>query len=107
MSPVDHREDIAGIAPYNVATTAGVKNQTTKLRGAVVTFRAVPGMTAEWLQRVVQNDIALGSCDFGDPRATVDVTSAGGGFWVRITASSNGDADQILHKAQLMAAPAR
>src|SRR5579859_8138955 len=55
MSPFDHREDITGVTAYNTPAQGGAerKQGVTKLQGAVVTFRAVPGMTAEWLQRVV------------------------------------------------------
>lgn len=50
MSPFVHREDIASVAPLT-EPGEGLKLPTTELRGAVVTFRAIPGMTAEWVQR--------------------------------------------------------
>src|SRR5699024_11191603 len=75
-SPFYHREDLRAVqglknAPdasdvYSGGATSAVEIQQIEkevvgpggLQGARVTFRAVPGMTAEWLQRVVDCHLA-------------------------------------------------
>jgi hypothetical protein len=116
MSPFDHREDISGVAPYNVPApgAAGVKQGVTKLQGAVVTFRAVPGMTAEWLQRVVDCHVArnasmgfnmpeMASCPLSVKGATGKVASTGNGFAVTVEANDPNSSQEILHRAQALA----
>jgi hypothetical protein len=99
------RYHVTAVSPFRSMESA--YGPTRRLRGAELYVPAQPGLTSEWLQRVVESDIAYGRCDFGDPKATVDVTSAGAGFWVRITASNSGDSDEIVRQAQLMMGPAR
>ncbi len=43
-SPFYHREDILSVKPYREGRT---------LRGAVVVFRRVPGLTADWMRRAI------------------------------------------------------
>jgi hypothetical protein len=56
MSPFAHTEDISSVEPLNV--TSSGKVQFTRSVGAVVTFRAVPAMTAQWLQRTIDCHVA-------------------------------------------------
>jgi len=59
MSPFDHPEDIISVTPSKQSAASASKLMPVEhLTGAVVTFRAVPGMTAEWLQRVVDCHLA-------------------------------------------------
>ena len=65
---------------------------------------AQPGLTSEWLQRVLADQIAAGECDFGVPeRDGVSVLSAGSGFSVRIAGHNEKDAGEILRHAQQLA----
>ncbi len=47
-----HHEDVANVEPLTVKVTSG-RGSYGRTVGATVTFRAVPGLTAQWLQRVV------------------------------------------------------
>ena len=58
MSPFAHREDIANVEPLTEPVPFGRGTNIRQTVGTVVTFRAVLGMTAEWLQRVVDCHIA-------------------------------------------------
>lgn len=59
MSPFEHVEDIASVKPLiEDVTTDAQEPLVTRTAGAVVTFRAVPGLTAEWLQRIINCHLA-------------------------------------------------
>ena len=73
-----------------------------RFRGAEIIVPAQPGLTAEWLQRVLSNQIAAGACDFGVERMNVDVMSAGDAFSVRLSGSDERAAGVILKHAQLL-----
>jgi hypothetical protein len=113
MSPFDHREDITSVVAL---TTSGGGILTSKPRtlGAVVTFRAVPGMTAEWLQRVVDchlarnaslgNDVPeMPSCPLVPKGVAARVASTGDGFAVSIQAEDSKTAQEVLSRAQQLA----
>ncbi len=55
-SPFDRREDIARVE--RLYSTSSGKVAMKHQEGAIVTFRAVPGLTAQWLQRVVDCHLA-------------------------------------------------
>jgi hypothetical protein len=113
MSPFDHREDVTNVAPYNMPEQGGPasKQQKTKLSGAVVTFRAVQGMTGEWFQRIVDCHIArsasqgnempeMASCPLNVKGAKAKVSSAGNGFAVTVESDDPATAKEILKRAQ-------
>jgi hypothetical protein len=111
MSPFDHREDISAVAP--VRTLVGAKQQTMVLTGAVVTFRAVPGMTAEWLQRVVDCHLARNaSVGFDMPEMTycpltiksvrAKVSSMGSGFAITVESDDPAAAKEVLRRSQAL-----
>ena len=113
MSPFEHVQDIASVAPLTESHTAG-KATTQEIVGAVVEFRAVPGLTAEWLQRMVDCHIArnaaLGNavpempdCPLVPKGATAQVTSTGAGFSVAIRSDDPAAAKDILARAQRLA----
>ena len=131
LSPFYHREDIStvegvkkpeggyGHAGYGNArgTTVVQIQQIEKevfgpggLQGARVTFRAVPGMTAEWLQRSVDCHLArnavaadaantMSFCPLAVPRAAASVTSTGNGFAIDITSDDAKSAQEIVKRA--------
>lgn len=73
-----------------------------EFRGAQVFVPAQPGMTREWLQRELADQIAAGACNFGVDHAKVTVMGAGGGFFVQITGRNEKEAGIILEHAQLL-----
>jgi hypothetical protein len=112
MSPFAHREDIASVAPLIEQVTSG---RTTSGRhvGVIVTFRALPGMTAEWLQRVVECHIARNSalghtvpemdyCPLVPNGVTARVTSTGDGFAVAIRTDDEAILREIERRAALL-----
>ena len=114
-SPFAHREDIAGVAPLTEPTTSGrVTSQ--RSVGAVVTFRALPGMTAEWLQRVIDCHVARGAslghevpempyCPLSLREVQARVTSTGNGFAVAIRADDPATVEEILRRARALTSP--
>lgn len=117
ISPFYHREDIQSVSPYSENVKAG-KGSVSKEVGATVVFRAVPGMTAEWLQRVVDCHIArAGSMGHSMPEmdycplmvkgAKGKVTSAGNGFAVNISADDDNTVSEIKKRASSLALAAK
>jgi hypothetical protein len=111
MSPFHHKEDIADVKPAMMHMQG--KRAADMMDGAVVTFRAVPGLTAEWLQRIVDCHIArnnaLGNdvpempyCPLVPKGVTAKVTSAGAGFDVTIESQDPKTAQEVLRRAQAL-----
>jgi hypothetical protein len=110
MSPFERVEDIASVEPL-IERTGTSKAPSQRTAGAVVTFRATSGMTAEWLQRVVDCHLArnasLGHTVPEMPisplvpnSASARVTSTGNGFAVAIHSDDSSTAQEILSRAQ-------
>lgn len=111
-SPFERAADIASVAA--LTDPSGPKGGTPVTMGAVVTFRAVPGMTAEWLQRIVDchlaRNAALGheapnmpDCPLVPKGATATVSSTGAGFAVAVRAQDPATGAEILARAQRLA----
>lgn len=109
-SPFANREDITSVTPLDLKTTSG-KPQYDRHAGAVITFRAVPGMTAQWLQRVVDchlaRNAALGHevpemtyCPLVPKDVTAKVTPTETGFAVEVRSDDSATADEILRRAR-------
>lgn len=112
-SPFDRREDITSVAPATMMLPAGAKSQTSHVVGATVTFRAVPGLTAEWLQRIVDCHIArnaslgndmpeMASCPLVPKGVSAKVSSTGNGFAVTIQSTDSAGAQEVLRRAQAL-----
>ncbi len=110
MSPFERVEDIAIVEPLR-ERTGNYKAPRVRTTGAVVTFRALPGMTAEWLQRTIDchlaRNAALGhvapempSCPLVPNGVEAQVSSTGNGFAVTIRSDDSKTADEILSRAQ-------
>jgi hypothetical protein len=110
MSPFMHREDIASVQELITKTTTG-KSTSSRQTGAVVVIRAVPGLTAQWLQRVVDchvaRNAALGHnvpempyCPLVPNGAAATVTPTDTGFAVAIRSDDPAVAHEILRRAQ-------
>ncbi|MBZ0122196.1 MAG: hypothetical protein K8H88_34700 [Sandaracinaceae bacterium] len=113
MSPFAHRDDIRSVEPLRVDVPAG-RQPIARLRGATVTFRAVQGMTVEWLQRSVDchlaRNAALGHdvpemeyCPLVPNGVTARVRSVGDGFAVDVRANDDATAQEILRRAGALA----
>lgn len=117
MSPFSHVEDIESVEPLT-GPSGNIKSPATETMGAIVTFRAVEGMTAEWLQRIVDCHLARNSslghvlpempdCPLVPKGVEARVSSTGSGFAVRIRASDAATAREILARAQRLTGTAR
>lgn len=123
QSPFDHREDIAAVdALYvgdsdqgNAAAGGGYVSAARggRLEGATVTFRAVSGMTAQWLQRVVDchlaRNAALGFdvpempyCPLVPKNVSAKVSPTATGFVVAIRSDDPNTAKEVLRRARAL-----
>jgi hypothetical protein len=111
-SPFSHRQDIVGVEPLDGTPTTGKSEYTTR-EGAIVTLRAVNGLTAEWLQRVVDchlaRNAALGhvvpempECPLVPNGVSATVTPVRAGFAVTIRANDTATADEVMKRAQAL-----
>lgn len=109
MSPFEHVDDITNVAPLMEPT--GDESGGQRMVGATVTFRAVPGMTAEWVQREVNCHIArnaslgnvvpeMPNCPLVPKSVQARVTSTGNGFAVSIRSDKESTAQEILARAK-------
>ncbi len=105
-----HREDIASVEPSYQTVRSG-KTETRELHGATVVFRALPGLTAPWLQRVVDchlaRNAALGHavpempyCPLVPKGVSATVTETRDGFAVTISAKDAETANEILTRSK-------
>ncbi len=112
MSPFEHKDDIAAVEPLQV-TNNNARVGGARTVGATVTFRAVPGMTAEWLQRVVDchaaRNAAIGhvvpempTCPLVPNGVSAKVTSTGAGFAVAIQSDDADTSREVLRRAMLL-----
>ena len=92
---------VRSVMPYSTYEDAGYTAYR-EFRGADVFVVAQPGLTREWLQRVLTYQISTGECDFGVHDVSVSVLSAGGGFAVRLMGRDEKSAGVILQHAQLL-----
>lgn len=112
ISPFERTGDVASVEPL-VLPAANAPNQLPNERtvGAVVTFRAVPGLTAEWLQRAIDchlaRNAALGhevpempNCPLVPKGVTARVVSSGARFAVQIKADEPATAREVLERAR-------
>jgi hypothetical protein len=100
------------VAPLTDVARHG-KHEGSTTVGASVTFRAVPGLTAEWLQRIVECHVArnnaLGNnvpemayCPLVPKGVTAKVNSVGNGFAVEIRSDDPDTAKEVLRRAQAL-----
>ena len=112
MSPFHHREDIESVSPLVEEVKAG-KGTTKKEVGTTIVFRAVPGLTAEWLQRVVDCHLARAAavghdmpempyCPLVPKGAKAKVTSVGNGFAVNVSADDAATIAEIKKRAETL-----
>lgn len=114
MSPFAHREEIAEVTPFTVDVTSG-RVTAQRAVGVTVVFRAVPGMTAEWLQRLVDCHLARSAaagesmpamdyCPLAVRGAAARVASTGNGFAVTVRAEDEASIAEIRRRADRLIA---
>lgn len=107
-SPFAHVRDITNIEPFDVYV-----GKTLERQGAVVTFRAVPGMTLEWLQKVVRCQLArndamghdvpdLAYCPLVPPNVQATVKKSELGFVIEVSSGNKATIQEILHRADTL-----
>lgn len=110
-SPFQHREDIVGVDPAYAPGSSKSGGQ--RAIGATVKFRALPGMTAEWLQRVTDCHMArnaamgyampeMSDCPLMLKDVTATVSSVGDGFAVAIRSDDVGTALAVQKRAEAL-----
>ena len=60
------------------------------LRGADIRVAAQPGLTAEWLERRLEAQVAAGECQLGADKVFVEVVPVSEELVVRVTATNEG-----------------
>jgi hypothetical protein len=108
-------QTVMGVRPLYGAMDPSKSDAREQLHGAIVTVAAEPGVTAEWLNRVLECHSAgatLGqTADDGDPfflpGTVVDITvqPAKDGFAINVSTQSPQDAQRILDRATAWAPP--
>ncbi len=114
LSPFGHGGDIRSVSPLQEDVRMG-KGTSTRAAGAEVVFRAVPGLTAEWLQRVVDCHLARNAaigheasaaemplCPLTLRGAQARVRSVGDGFAVAIRSDDAVASKEILKRAEAL-----
>ena len=119
MSPFSHRADIRSVPELWDNSAPDPARSSNHPAGATVTLNAVPGLTKEWLQRLVSCHLARNAsvghdmpempyCPLVPKGATAEVRSVDGGFAVDIRAEDSDAAAEIVKRAQaLRDAPAK
>lgn len=112
MSPFEHPADIASVTPLTLREAdSPAKLPWERTVGVVVTFRAVEGMTAEWLQRIIDCHLArnaslghvvreMPNCPLVPRGVEARVSSTGEGFAVEIRSTDQSVAREVLARAQ-------
>jgi hypothetical protein len=114
LAPVLDGQAVNEVGPLYATIETGKAGEQSHLRGALITISALPGVTAEWLDRELEchsASVALGLIKataedpFWLPGSTVDidVRPAKDGFLVGVAGYSPTDARQILERAQAFA----
>jgi hypothetical protein len=112
ISPFYHREDISSVSVLEESVRTG-KAAVKKTTGAKIEFRASEGMTAEWLQRVVECHIARAAsmghsmpemdyCPLVPKGVKATVTSTGAGFAVNVTSDDPATVKEIVRRAEAL-----
>jgi hypothetical protein len=110
VSPFYHREDVVSVTPFERTMNQG-KQTRSVAAGATIKFRAVPALTAEWLQHEVDCHLAraaavgfdmpeMSQCPLMLKGVKATVSSAGDGFFVQVTSDDSDTAQEILRRAQ-------
>jgi len=108
LSPFAHPEDILRVEPSLVP--GGTRSPPRQV-GVSVTFRAVPGLTSEWLQRLVDCHVArnavlghdlpqMSYCPLAVRGVTAHVQADGGGYAVTVRSDEQESINAIRQRAE-------
>ena len=113
---LDNAFPVTSVAPFSRPTETGgyAGTVTPLLRGADIRVAAQPGLTAEWLERRLEAQVAASECQLGADPVFVEVVPVGEELVVRVTATDEGPgvtrlkdtrpdqraANEILRRAQ-------
>lgn len=115
LDPISRREDIAGATPVYAPVQSGDTIQSV-MRGAVVTFRGVRGLTAASLQRLVDCHLARGAA-MGHPASempdcalflkgvTATARNVGGGVALELLGDDEASATEIWNRVRRLVPP--
>lgn len=114
LAPVLGGDAVQRVQPLYSTIEGAKTGHQSELRGAVVIVSALPGITAEWLDRALEchsakevlgHEPKLSDDPFWLPGSSVniDVTSDRDGFNVAVSAYSANDARRILDRANAFA----
>jgi hypothetical protein len=109
-SPFAHTQDIRSVSKLTREEATG-KSRITHDAGATIVFRATPGLTAEWFQRIVDCHLArnaavghdmpeMSYCPLVPRGVTATVRSVGDGFAVDVGSTDSTSAAEIWRRAQ-------
>jgi hypothetical protein len=110
QSPFSHREDIQRVT---LDDRQAARLTAKEPIGATVYFRAVPGLTQEWLQRIVDCHIARNAslgfnvpempyCPLAVQGVTARVSSVGNGFAVELRAQNREQIAELHRRVQVL-----
>jgi hypothetical protein len=110
ISPFEHLEDLVSVEPLDhLARRAG--RRLSRVDGVRIVLRAVPGLTEQWLQRVIDCHLARNSslghevpemvdCPLVPRGVEATVRAVHGGFAVELRAGDEETANEILKRAR-------
>lgn len=115
MSPFAHREDIVRAEP--LLAPSGSKSLPRQV-GVTVFFRAVPGLTSEWLQRLIDCHVArnallghdapeMAYCPLAVRGVTAHVSAEHGGYAVALRADEQESINAIRERVDVLVRPQR
>jgi hypothetical protein len=116
VSPLQRPAVVTGVEELH--TSASIRAPAPgRIVGAAVTIRAVPGLTKEYLQRLVSCHVArnasmghsmpeMATCPLAVKSASATVESASGGFLVEVRSDDSDAAAEILRRARMLEARA-
>jgi len=114
VSPFFHREDIVSVATVETGPPGTIYTTAKQPNGARFVFRAVPGLTSEWLQRQVNchvaraaalgHDVAeMSYCPLMLKNVRASVSSVGDGLAVEVTSNDAEIVKEIQRRARALA----
>ncbi|HVV83383.1 MAG TPA: hypothetical protein VHE35_09900 [Kofleriaceae bacterium] len=115
LSPLAHPVDVSGVRRFREDVRFG-RSATTRDAGATIFLAATPGLTVEWLQRIVDCHLARSAAVGHDRRDMLDcpltlrgaqatVRSVRAGFAVDVRADDPAAASEIWRRAQRLVTP--
>lgn len=107
VSPFERYSDIVSVAPINAG------GRFPRVLGATVHFRAVPGLTKEWLERLVDCHVAriaalghevpeMPTCPLVPNDTSASVSSSDSGFDVDVKSWDEATAREVLRRARAL-----